>query len=66
MASEKDLLSLMESKRKVWTPEEICNELDVDVCELALIIAKANKNTQLVVDSNEATGFTNKIWLGKA
>lgn len=64
MASEQDLVQLVGSQKRVWTAERVCHELDIDVCELAVLLRKTQKKCDsLIVHSSEPTGHTNKIWL---
>ena len=64
MAKESDLLSLMTSRRKAWSPDEICREMGISVFELVRIISKARNDGRISFDSCGTTGFTNKAWLG--
>ncbi len=64
MATERELVQLVESHKRVWTAERVCAELNVDVCELATLLRKAKRAAgQFVVHSSEPTGHSHKIWL---
>lgn len=64
MASERDLVQLVDSHKRVWTTERVCTELGVDVCELAVMLRKAKRTAdRFVVQSCEPTGYSHKIWL---
>ncbi|MDO6707952.1 hypothetical protein [Photobacterium sp. 1_MG-2023] len=66
MASEKDLRCLMASRRKLWSPVELCEELDVHVCVLARLVDKARKaGVNIQMTNNEQTGHSNKLWLAE-
>ncbi|OOQ68169.1 HTH domain-containing protein [Vibrio parahaemolyticus] len=64
MANEKDLVALMQSRRKLWTAGELCSALDVHVCTLVRLVARARKlGTPVQYESGEHTGYTSKYLL---
>lgn len=66
MASEKDLLHVMKSRKRLWTPGELCHELGIDVCELVRLINKARKaGVALRCENGSITGYTSKFWLAE-
>ncbi len=67
MASEKQLVLVMASKQKLWSPAELCNALNVHVCELVRLVRRARESGQPVrYESSELTGFSSKFWLSEA
>lgn len=65
MASETDLIELMRSRAKVWTPTDLCNALGVHVIEAIGLIEKARKRgVDIRVVSGEKTGNAGKVFLG--
>ncbi|MCG3743111.1 hypothetical protein EXA18_06360 [Vibrio cincinnatiensis] len=64
MANEKQLLSVMESRPKVWTHRELCDRLGIHVCDLAKIIRSAKESgASIRGESGEALSGTSKLWL---
>ncbi|MBY7931800.1 hypothetical protein KW447_12450 [Vibrio fluvialis] len=64
MASETDLVQLVENHKRVWTAERVCTELNVDVCELAILLRNVQRTAkQVIVHSSDPTGYSHKIWL---
>ncbi|WP_153448750.1 hypothetical protein [Vibrio algicola] len=65
MASEMDLIRVLQNRAKVWTPTELCNALDVHVIELVRLMDKARKQgVEVCVVNGERTGNSGKIFLG--
>ncbi|MGV3000761.1 hypothetical protein [Vibrio sp. E150_018] len=65
MASEQDLIELMNNRAKAWTPTELCNALGVHVIEAIGLIEKARKRgVDVRVVSGEKTGNAGKVFLG--
>lgn len=65
MASEMDLIRVLQNRAKAWTPTELCNALGVHVIEAICLIEKARKRgVDVRVVSGEKTGNTGKIFLG--
>ena len=64
MASKLDLLDVMTSRRRLWAPGELCDELDIHVCELVKLVLVARKSgVDVRHESSELTGFSSKYWL---
>lgn len=64
MASEKDLVSLMTSHKRAWTPAMLREALGVSVCELVRLINRARKSgAPIRCEYGEHTKFTNKYFL---
>ncbi|WP_165311026.1 hypothetical protein [Vibrio ziniensis] len=64
MASEKDLVTLMKSRKRLWKPCELCLSLGITVCQLVRLVERArNSGTALKLENGEHTGFTSKYWL---
>ncbi len=66
MASEKDLLSLMESNRIAWSPSRLRMALGVEVCQLVRLIERARKaGAPIRCEYGEHTRYTYKYLLMK-
>ncbi|AGN34154.1 hypothetical protein VPPG_00029 [Vibrio phage VD1] len=64
MASEKDLLAVMESNRIAWSPSRLRKTLGVDVCQLVRLIERARRaGAPIRCEYGEHTKFTNKYLL---
>lgn len=66
MASEKDLLALMESNRIAWSPSRLRKALGVEVCQLVRLIEKARKaGAPIRCEYGEHTKYTHKYLLAE-
>ncbi len=64
MANERDLIAVMMTRRKAWTPKQLCDALGVQIGDLVKLIKKARKAGVLVkVENGEHTHYTSKLWL---
>ncbi|MBF4433226.1 hypothetical protein ERJ77_01690 [Vibrio anguillarum] len=64
MANENRLLSVMKSRRKVWTHLELCDQLGVHICELARLVSAAKESgARIKGESGERLSGTSKLWL---
>ncbi len=67
MASEKQLISVMASRQKLWSPGELCGALNIHVCELVRLVRRAREAGEPVHhESSELTGYSSKFWLAEA
>ncbi len=64
MANEKDLVALMQSRKRLWKPNELCKPLGITVCQLVRLVERArNTGTALKLENGEHTDFTSKYRL---
>ncbi|MBY7924730.1 hypothetical protein KW453_20985 [Vibrio fluvialis] len=64
MANERDLICLMSSRKRLWSPAEICEELGIHVCSLVLLVNAARKaGADVQCEFGEHTANTSKYWL---
>jgi DNA-binding MarR family transcriptional regulator len=64
MANERDLVAVMKARKRLWSPSDLCDELNVQIGDLVKLIKKARKAGALVkVENGEHTHFTSKLWL---
>ncbi|BBM66331.1 hypothetical protein VA249_29770 [Vibrio alfacsensis] len=64
MASEKQLVAVMTSRQRLWSPRELCDELGIHVCDLVRLIRKARSaGIHVGHESGTLTGSSSKYWL---
>lgn len=64
MANEKQLIALMESHQRLWTPSQLCEELGIHVCDLVRLVGKARTlGASIKLESSELTGYSSRYWL---
>ncbi|HHX8369190.1 TPA: hypothetical protein ACVOYU_003234 [Vibrio alginolyticus] len=66
MVSKKDLVDVMKSRRRLWSPSELCDELGIHVCDLVRLVKAARRSgVDVRHESSELTGFSSKYWLAE-
>ena len=64
MVTEHDLIDLMVSESKLWSPIELTHRLDINLCDLMKLFNKANNaDMGLRWEISDITYHTAKFWV---
>ncbi|PNG65007.1 hypothetical protein D8T65_10375 [Vibrio vulnificus] len=61
MASERDLMELLALRQRTWTHGELCQSLDIHVCDLVRLTEKAK--AKATIKSLVGNGEKSRIWM---